>query len=283
MKKTWVKSCLTELFFVYLSIIKKVKIKVMTKAEIIDQIIEKKKEELKKLTKTYNEVEKKRDSMYFEIIQEYFGGEFTLDDVYFNHDYGTTFVVKRPHKEYNYDKEMITLRFRDDWKTGEFTNIETSMYSTNDNSQWELERLFTAGEVAKVLLDHGDDIVAKFNSYKDSFAEEYKAARDAKWSVEADVNKLKDEKNDTYLGIAKNLLEGKGLTFEGDKKGSIDLRWDWTVRGITSAKILSKTASGKSANIEISTYDQEPRVYDKVRMSNINTLLWQYRDFVINA
>lgn len=255
----------------------------MTKAEIIDQIIEKKKEELKKLTKTFNEVEKKRDSMYFEIIKEYFGGEFTLDDAYFHHDYGTTFVVKRPHKEYNYDKEMITLRFRDDWKTGEFTNIETSMYSTNDNSQWELERLFTAGEVAKVLLDHGDDIVAKFNSYKDSFAEEYKAARDAKWSVEADVNKLKDEKNDTYLGIAKNLLEGKGLTFEGDKKGSIDLRWDWTVRGITSAKILSKTASGKSANIEISTHGQEPRVYDKVRMSNIDTLLWQYRDFVINA
>ena len=178
---------------------------------------------------------------------------------------------------------MITLRFRDDWKTGEFTNIETSMYSTSDNSQWELERLFTAGEVAKVLLDHGDDIVAKFNSYKDSFADKYRAARDAKWSVEADINKLKDEKNDTYLGIAKNLLEGKGLTFEGDRKASIDLRWDWSIRGITSAKIISKTASGKSANIEISTHGQEPRVYDKVRMSNIDTLLWQYRDFVINA
>ena len=115
----------------------------MTKAQIIDQIIEKKQEELALLTETFNEVEKKRDSMYFEIIQEYFGGEFTLDDVYFDHDYGTSFVVKRPHKEYNYDKEMITLRFRDDWKTGEFTDIETSMYSTNDNSQWELERLYT--------------------------------------------------------------------------------------------------------------------------------------------
>ena len=255
----------------------------MTKAQIIDQIIEKKNEELKELTKTYVEVEKKRDAMYFEIIQEYFGGEFTLDDVYFHHNYGTTFELKRPHSQYDYDKELITLRFKDDWRTGEFTDIETSMYSTNDNSQWELERLFTAGEVAKVLLDHGDDIVAKFNSYKDSFAEEYKAARDAKWSVEADVSKLKDEKNDTYLGIAKNLLEGKGLTFEGDKKGSIDIRWDWTIRGITSAKILSTTASGKSADIEISTYDQEPRVYDKVRMSNIDCLLWQYRDYVINA
>ena len=255
----------------------------MTKAQILDQIIEKKSQELKQLTKTNVEVEKKRDAQYFEIIQEYFGGEFTLDDVYFNHDYGTTFVVKRPHKEYNYDKEMITLRFRDDWKTGEFTNIETSMYSTNDNSQWELERLVTAGEVAKVLLDHGDDILAKFNSYKEYFKEEYNAARKAKWTCESDISKLKDEKNQSYLDIAKSLLEGKGLTFDGDQKGTIDLRWDWTLRGITSAKIISKTASGKSANIEISCYGEAPRVYEKVRMSNIDVLNWQYRDFVINA
>ena len=255
----------------------------MTKAEILDQIIEKKSAELKELTKTYVEVEKKRDAQYFEIIQEYFGGEFTLDDVYFKHDYGTTFVVKRPHDQYDYDKELITLRFRDDWRTGEFTNIETSMYSTNDNSQWELERLYTAGEVAKVLLDYGDDIIAKFNSYKESFKEEYSAAQKAKWLAEGDIQKLKDEKNQTFLDKAKSLLNGEGLVFDKDKKGTIDIKWDWTLRGITSAKILSKTASGKSADIEISTYNEAPRVYEKVRTSNIEALLWQYRDYVINA
>ena len=255
----------------------------MTKAQIIDQIIEKKNEELKELTKTYVEVEKKRDAMYFEIIQEYFGGEFTLDDVYFHHDYGTTFVVKRPHKEYNYDKEMITLRFKDDWRTEEFTDIETSMYSTNDNSQWELERLVTAGEVAKVLLDHGDDIIAKFNSYKELFSEEYGSAQKAKWSCEADISKLKDEKNQSFLDIAKSLLEGEGLVFDKEKKGTIDIKWDYTLRGITSTKIISKTSSGKSADIEISINGGEPRIYEKVRMSNIDTLLWQYKDYVINA
>jgi hypothetical protein len=255
----------------------------MTKAQIIDQIIEKKNEELKELTKTYVEVEKRRDAQYFEIIQEYFGGEFTLDDVYFAHDYGTTFVVKRPHDNYNYDKELITLRFRDDWRTGEFTHIETSMYSTNDNSQWELERLYTAGEVAKVLLDHGDDIIAKFNAYKESFKEEYTAAQKAKWLAEGDIQKLKDEKDQTYIDKAETLLNGEGLVFDKEKKGSIDLRWDWTLRGITSAKIISKTSSGKSADIEISTYGETPRVYEKVRTSNIENLLWQYRDYVLTV
>ena len=255
----------------------------MTKAEILDQIIESKKEELKELSQTHKEVEDKRDAKYFEIIQEYFGGEFTLDDVYFQHDYSNSFVVKRPHKEYSYDKELVTLRFRDDWKTGEFTNIETSMYSTNDNSQWELERLFTAGEVAKVLLDFGDDILAKFNKVKDSFHDEYKASRTAKWTCENDIEKLRNEKNETFLEIARTLLEGDGLVFDKEKKGTIDIKWDWTLRGITSAKIISKTSSGKSADIEISTNGGEPRIYEKVRMSNIETLLWQYRDHVLNA
>ena len=253
----------------------------MTKAQIIDQIIEKKNEELKVVRDEFNAVEKERDQKYFEIIQQYFGGEFTLDDVYIEHDYSSTFVVKRPHDQYDYDKELITLRFRDDWKTGEFTEIDTSMYSTNDNSQWELERIYTAGEVAKVLLDHGDDIIAAFNSNKDAYAEKYSKVRTAKWSVEGDIQKLKDEKNQSYLEIAKQKLEGEGLVFEGDKKGAIDLRWDWTVRGITSARILSKTASGKSADIEISQYGNEPRTYEKVRMSNIDALKWQYRDYVI--
>ena len=164
----------------------------MTKAQIIDQIIEQKQKELKELTKIYVEVEKKRDAQYFEIIQEYFGGEFTLDDVYIKHDYGTSFQVTRPHDKYDYDKEILTLRFRDDWRTGEFTEVETSMYSTNDNSQWELERLVTSGEVARVLLDYGDDIIAKFNSYKESFSEEYKAGQKAKWLAEGDLQKLKD-------------------------------------------------------------------------------------------
>ena len=255
----------------------------MTKAQIIDQIIEKKNEELEVVREKFNSIEKERDQKYFETIQGYFGGEFTLEDVYIKHDYSSTFIVKRPHDQYDYDKELITIRFRDDWSTGEFINIETSMYSTNDNSQWELERIYTAGEVAKVLLDHGDDILAAVNNTKDAYAEKYNEARDARWSVEADIQKLKDEKNQSYLDIAREKLNGEGLVFEGNQKGAIDLRWDFTIRGITSARILSKTASGKSAEIEIATWDNEPRTYNKVRMSNIDSLLWQYRDKVILA
>jgi len=255
----------------------------MTKAQILDQIIAKKQEELTELTTSYSSIEKERASKYFEIIQEYFGGEFTLDDVYFHHDYDTSFVVKRPHKDYSYDKDMITIRIKDDWSSGEFLNIETSMYSTNDNSQWELERIYTAGEVAKVLLDHKDDIIAKFNFIKESFKDEYSEAQKAKWMCESQVSKLIEEKEQSYLDIASDLLNGEGLVFDKEKKGSIDLRWDWTLRGVTGAKIISKTASGKSVDIEMSQYGEEAKVYEKVRTSNVDSLLHQYKDYVIKA
>ena len=254
----------------------------MTKIEIINEIIVKKQQELKKLNVTKKKLEDSRTDAMFNVMQKYFGGEFTLDDVYISkptYGYsGGSYEIKRPNKDYNYDKELMTIRFHEDWKTSEFDGIETSLYSTSDNSQWELERIFTNGEVAKVLLDHGDDLLAEMNTVRLTNQEEIDDARTEVYKVESSITNLKNEINTIEINETTELLEGKGLVFEEGKKGSMDLRWDWTIRGIDSARILSKTASGKSCNIELKVYDREPVVYEKVRMSNVDSLIWQYRD-----
>ena len=254
----------------------------MTKIEIINEIIVKKQQELKKLNVTKKKLEDSRTDAMFNVMQKYFGGEFTLDDVYISkptYGYsGGSYEIKRPNKDYNYDKELMTIRFHEDWKTSEFDSIETSLYSTSDNSQWELERIFTNGEVAKVLLDHGDDLLAEMNTVRLTNQEEIDDARTEVYKVESSITNLKSEINTIEINETTELLEGKGLVFEEGKKGSMDLRWDWTIRGIDSARILSKTASGKSCNIELKVYDREPVVYEKVRMSNVDSLIWQYRD-----
>jgi len=254
----------------------------MTKIEIINEIIVKKQQELKKLNVTKKKLEDSRTDAMFNVMQKYFGGEFTLDDVYISkptYGYsGGSYEIKRPNKDYNYDKELMTIRFHEDWKTSEFDGIETSLYSTSDNSQWELERIFTNGEVAKVLLDHGDDLLAEMNTVRLTNQEEIDDARTEVYKVESSITNLKNEINTIEINETTELLEGKGLVFEEGKKGSMDLRWDLTVRGIDSARILSKTASGKSCNIELKVYDREPVVYEKVRMSNVDSLIWQYRN-----
>ena len=254
----------------------------MTKIEIINEIIVKKQQELKKLNVTKKKLEDSRTDAMFGVMQKYFGGEFTLDDVYIakpTYGYsGGSYEIKRPNKDYNYDKELMTIRFHEDWKTSEMDSIETSLYSTSDNSQWELERIFTNGEVAKVLLDHGDDILAEMNTVRLTNQEEIDDARTEVYKVESSIANLKNEITTIEINETTELLEGEGLVFEEGKKGSMDLRWDWTIRGIDSARILSKTASGKSCNIELKVYDREPVVYEKVRMSNVDSLIWQYRD-----
>ena len=254
----------------------------MTKIEIINEIIVKKQKGLKKANVTKQKLEDTRTDAMFGVMQKYFGGEFTLDDVYIakpTYGYsGGSYEIKRPNKDYNYDKELMTIRFHEDWKSSEMDSIETSLYSTSDNSQWELERIFTNGEVAKVLLDHGDDILAEMNTVRLTNQEEIDDARTEVYKVESSIANLKNEITTIEINETTELLEGEGLVFEEGKKGSMDLRWDWTIRGIDSARILSKTASGKSCNIELKVYDREPVVYEKVRMSNVDSLIWQYRD-----
>jgi hypothetical protein len=162
--------------------------------------------------------------------------------------------------------------------------MKISTYSTSAGGTWELERFAVLGKVASVIQDFQDDIIAEMDSSTDSYKDEYDTKYKEVRTLEADIQKLKDEKNNSYLDTAKKLLESKeGLKFDGQKKGSMDLRWDWTLRGISSAKILSKTASGKSADVEISTHGETPRVFEKVRMTNVENLLWQYRDYVLTA
>ena len=260
----------------------------MTKIEIINEIIVKKQEELKKAKAICNKLEQGKVDAMFSVMQKYFGGEFTLDDVYIQkpsagYYSGGSYEIKRPNKDYKYDKELMTIRFHEDWKTSEFDGIETSLYSTSDNSQWELERIFTNGEVAKVLLDHGDDILAEMNIVRLTNKDEINDARTEAYKVESSINNLKAEINDIHIKEAEMKLNNGGLVFGKEKKGDMDIKWDWTLRGINSAKIISKTASGKSCNIEIQAYDYDPVVYEKVRMSNVEGLLSQYRDYVINA
>ena len=253
----------------------------MTKANILDLLIEKKESELQAAQANYSQVTEERNTKYFEIIQNYFGGEFTLDDVSIaKNSYGTSYEVKRPHKEYNYDRELFTIRVNDSWSTSEFKDVTTSVYSTSDSSNWELERLVTVGEAARVILDFQEDIIANFNKVKDDFKEEFDVVSMAKYKIEKEIADLKSKKNNSFLEIAKKLLNEEGIEFT-DKKGSIDIRWDWTIRGIDKAKIVRTTSSGKSADIEITSYGNT-RLYEKVRMSNIEALQWQYRDYVLN-
>ena len=257
----------------------------MTKVEIIEKIIETKNNELKVAQELeYTHRETVIIPSYKAVVDKYFSGLEVAEDIYTKvSSDGETITFLRPHDDYSYAKDVMDVRLRSDWKTGQFTEVSTSVYSTSDNSTWELERLQLVGQVASVLIDYKDDFIAEMGNTKDENRPKKRELRKEINNIEKDISSCREQINEIHLTDAKDKLTGEGLIFDGDQKGCMDIKWDWTVRGIYAAKIISKTASGKSADIELQCFDSEPRVFEKVRMSNIETLLWQYRDYVINA
>jgi len=90
-----------------------------------------------------------------------------------------------------------------------------------------------------------------------------------------------------YLDHARDLLMSEGLTFT-DKLASLELRYDQDVTSIKTIKVTDVSASGKTCTVEVeqywSYYDQiEKRTYEKVRVSKLENLYWQYRDYVLLA
>lgn len=255
----------------------------MTKVEIINEIISRKKEELQLAYKKSEKQANDRKAAALKLINEYFTPEEGITITIGGYS-ESSFEFQRAHEDYNYLKELITLRTNEDWKTGEVKNINTSVYSTSDNSLWELERLRTVGQVAEILIDHQDDIVAGLNSIKASIVVD----RKPEFKIERELEALRDEINDVQLKEASDLLNDKGLEFNGEKKGTIDIRHNWIQRYIQKAKILKTTKSGLSADLELTMAYQfgaknETKTFHNVRMSNVNDLLWQYRDYVIKA
>ena len=271
----------------------------MTKIEIIKKKIEKEQITLKKLRVKRHEVEKARIEKWSEMYSRYFkdaimeGDEIEVSDSYV--------YFKRFHEDYNYGKEIISLNIRaKSWRDDEADTIETSFYSTNDNSDFELKRMVTLGRVGMVILDFKDDIIAEYNSIKESFRDKLKKAGSDVSHLDHEISKMSTEISRIEDQEVLDKLNSDGVEFEVDKEDlyslpSLSVRWNWEIRNIKKIKVLNETKSGKSVDIEIETcsnnYDYEKektvfstnvRKFERVRRDKVDSLVTWNREKVIS-
>ena len=262
----------------------------LKEVKTIRETIKTKEDQLEVAIKQHQEfLDKVAEPKFTEAITNFFNG-FSLEDVTIKvGSGGRSISFLRPEAGSSYNKELMTLYVREDWNTGELEKIDTSVYSSSDNSLFELERLQLVGEVASTLIDFQDDILAALNQCRESLLDEKKALRDARSVLEQEINSLEVKINNMFLRAAEERLNSEeGMVFEKEGRGRVDVAWDHEIRGIRRARILSKTASGKSATLEVTTESWMPedkdtvRTFKNVRMSNVNSLLHQYRDKVLD-
>jgi hypothetical protein len=104
----------------------------------------------------------------------------------------------RPELGYNYNKQVLDLYFKNEhWSSQTATQIQTSFYSTTDNSEFELRRMILIGKVGQIVLDQSQDILHQFNTIKSDTQAEISKARTAEWDLEREmtnINKIPDPK-----------------------------------------------------------------------------------------
>ena len=206
----------------------------------------------------------------------------------------------RPQEGYNYNKELLTLYFKQkNWEDEEADRIQTSFYSTLDSSDFELRRMKLIGKVGEILLDSKDDILGAYNQVQSQFKDALDKQAKEFYDLKDQIVKLKSQIEEIKKQQLLDKLEGDGikLIYKLDENTpsyrlpSIDLKSDYRINGVRSINILNKTKSGKSATLQVELvrrawddankkyfWKPEVMVEKNVRMQNILGFLNAYSD-----
>lgn len=213
-----------------------------------------------------------------------------------------TLYFQRPHKDYSYNKEILTLYFKkENWEDEEVNQIDTSFYSTNDNSEFELRRMILLGKVGQILIDFKDDILAAYNQILSETGDGISEVITKKYDLKRQITDIDSKVREIEKQNLLSKVEGEGITITlPEGKGYhnlpiLDVKFDLSLYYVKGLRILSKTASGKSADVEVtqmySVYNtesgtdelvEEKQIVEKVRMNKIKEFL-QYNTDKISA
>ena len=243
-----------------------------------------------------DEIHKNRNQSQKDQLMEYFGEVLTEsgDEMNVSRD-RVEFRRIDPTSTSKWKKEVLTLYFKSkDWRSSEINQIDTSFYSTSDNSLFELQRMLLIGKVGEILIDHSDDIIAGHNKITSDYAGTLRKAEMAVQELELVLRAFGKEVEDIENKVIQDKIDTGCVEFKMRDDNprtlpNLDIRWDWDLTNIEKIEILSKTASGLSANIKVKRcfkqydYDNKDQettkliyqedTFDKVRMSKINHMI----------
>ena len=262
---------------------------------------------------------KAKDEALKQVYVKYFSGiETDLEDIQFGRTYGHSVEITARGDEYEkqvWDEEKddyVTKKF---WRTNEvatikaktarysdeksdsyFTDLGMSVYSSSDNySDFTINRMLFNGQVAMIIKDFKDDILAELNQVHD----EQSKITDKTWKEVNTIRKQIDEINEQRRDFRNdNIIEDLkvGIKILNDKTAYIQERFDDGTGNIVEAKITRMSYSGKSADLAVRTkgrrWDEKAEAYvdciydrtlTKVRVKNIldafvstyNGLTWE--------
>jgi hypothetical protein len=187
---------------------------------------------------------------------------------------------------------------KDEYKT-EY-EINTASFNgvgdTTKDNEWMVTRFKKIASYTELVVDHIEDVIAGLDNIKSKYFLMYESMYAMTKPYTKNARKASELINELERQATLRDLSTVGVTFKQpenwDRYGSpeIELKFNWTVKGIKKIKVSNVTASGKSADVEIYTNyygakdydgrDVKPLVEKRVRMGNILALVSQYKSWI---
>ena len=168
-----------------------------------------------------------------------------------------------------------------------YSNVDKSQSSNFDDaivqSEARLDFLRIATANDKNIKFRWEAIDAKYSKYDISFYEPMRKLRSKISEVSSEISKIEQD-------AEMKTLENEGISFQTtEKRGylpSLDVRFDHSVSRIKNIRVVGKTETGKSVDLQITRagdrWNEEAQAYDKielvdvyakVRLSKVKTLV----------
>lgn len=168
-----------------------------------------------------------------------------------------------------------------------YSNVDKSQSSNFDDaivqSEARLDFLRIATANDKNIKFRWEAIDAKYSKYDISFYEPMRKLRREISEISSEISKIEQD-------AEMKTLENEGISFQTtEKRGylpSLDVRFDHSVSRIKNIRVVGKTETGKSVDLQITRagdrWNEEAQAYDKielvdvyakVRLSKVKTLV----------
>lgn len=263
----------------------------MTRITVLEQKLVQLQEKLELSNSIRRDIESQRTDQLSRVIHEYF--EEVLEE-------GDTIKVSRdrveftrPQEGYSYNKELLSLYFRNsDWKSFKVDEIQTSFYTTSENSEFELRRMVLIGKVGQIVLDFYDDILVAYNKVLSQFKDALDAQFEERFSLEKEIREVRNQMTVIEKENLLTKVENEGVEFKLPEGKSInelpnmDVKFNKTIYNIKGLQIVGKTKSGKSADLRLKIMTniwnpdtqsdnekEQIKIVEGVRMDNIERFL----------
>jgi hypothetical protein len=157
------------------------------------------------------------------------------------------------------------------------------------------------GKVGQIILDQSQDILQQFNAIISDTQAEIRAAYEVANTVIRDIADINQQLANLHAAALLDRLHNTGIEFnmpsnDAYRLPTLDITATHRIRRVKDIRVLATTASGKSADIQVTTIDsgwdavtgqsvdrETERAVYKVRMSNIESFIRNNADRVIPA